>query len=170
MSEITNGHPLYDAAVGWMVSERTDKDSWETVVRYVHARQEAGDQLAQIKADFKVVEQQIKSDFTITQLPIAWRTAKSIALKAVAMGLPLLDGGDVIGKTELDNRTKGSVPRNSGAPCSDQVVQLIGSATRAVQKIAAECAVEGPIDREVWETMKIALITCTETLDEVPHA
>lgn len=111
----TSGNPLYDACVGFMVSERTGTDSWEQVAMHVNKMQQAGLGMDSIRTEFRTTEQQIKKDFSVSVLPTAWRTAKHTALKAVRNGVPLLGGdGKVLGKTAVD---KGSaVPRNKHSP------------------------------------------------------
>lgn len=109
----TSGNAMYDAVVGFMVSERTDVDSWNLVATDVAARVKAGESMDTIRLAMRMTEQQVKQDYSITSLPTAWRTAKHTALAAVANNVALLDSDDKpVPKTELDRRIKGGVPRN----------------------------------------------------------
>lgn len=113
-----NSNPLYSACVGWMVSERTDEDSWSAVAKCVAGKVKDGVDVDVIVTDFKVTEKQIKKDFSITVLPTAWRTAKHTALKALREGVSLLhDDGTPKAKTALDKEIaalkSGAVPKNS---------------------------------------------------------
>lgn len=102
-------HPLYEACVGFMVSDRSKDDAWSKVAQFVDARRSTHS-LDAMKAEFKVVEAQIKASFDVRTLPTAWRSAKSTALSAMRDGVALLDGeGAALGKTEV---SKLLVPRN----------------------------------------------------------
>lgn len=106
----TSEHLLYKAAVSFMVSERTGVESWEMVAKFAAS---VGNSAA-LRKEFAVVEQQIKADFKIDALPSAWRSAKSVALKAVLKGVALVDShtGAVKGKTAVEKQCKpaASVP------------------------------------------------------------
>lgn len=103
---------LYDAGVMFMVSERTEGDAWNTIATYVANSVNIG--VKELKERFKVVEEQLKKDYNVTTLPSKWRSAKSVALKAVATNTPLVivkeDGSkEAIGKTVVENDIKARI-------------------------------------------------------------
>lgn len=167
----SGGNILYDACVGFMVSERTGTESWELVAKWVAERRGNGADVPSIKAEFAVVEKQIKSDFKVATLPGAWRSAKSAALSAVKAGVPILrDDGTVKPKTELTNAIKGAkpaaVPRND----SFAFVTQVEKAEFIACSIAGECSIAGPIDRAAWDRMDIVARHLLDVVEAVPHA
>jgi hypothetical protein len=106
---VNESNPLYEACVGFMVAEKSEADSWEKVARFVQTKVDngSGDE-AQLKAEFSVVEKQIKKDFSVTTLPTAWRTAKSTAMSAARAEVSLLDDtGTVKGKSGIEDEVRG---------------------------------------------------------------
>ena len=90
---------LYDACVGYMVSEKTGADSWAAVCAYVNSKWTVDKDL--LRDEFKAVETRIKQEFGITVMPTAWRSAKTTALKAHANGVMVLCEGVAVPKTSL---------------------------------------------------------------------
>lgn len=105
MPLVSDGHALYQAAVGFMVASKSDADSWEHVARWVHAMNGTATR-EEMKAEFKLVEKQIKADFNVTIMPSAWRSAKATALKAAILGVMLVFDDKVVGKTEVSKNNK----------------------------------------------------------------
>jgi len=114
---------LYQAAVDSLVSDRTSNDTWEKVARFAHAQMQNGslvdyDAVAQ---SFKEIELQIKGEYGVSTMPSAWRSAKSIAIKALAHRINVMDQeGKVLGKTHVTSlvkksRTGGSVADEGNA-------------------------------------------------------
>lgn len=96
MSDAASGNPLYDAAVGFLVSERTGSDAWAKVAEFAAnypaiESEHINDTLARLKKEFTVVEKQVRKDFKVSRLPAAWRSAKSTAISALRLNIPLLD-------------------------------------------------------------------------------
>lgn len=121
---------LYEAAVSSLVSERTANETWEKVALFIH-NLSGGVPIEELGAQFSLVEQQIKADYSITKLPSAWRSAKATALKAVANEVPLTDGGGkVLGKTAVSNACKGERTK----PSTYETAWIgINNATHALQ-------------------------------------
>jgi hypothetical protein len=108
-SQIKDGHPLYDAAVGYVVSQKTDTDSWEKIAKFVATFPSSDTTI--VEATFKTVEAQMKADFGLTSLPAAWRSAKATALKAHKNGIVLVNSdSNVVGKTAVSKAYKAAVP------------------------------------------------------------
>lgn len=154
---MTTEHLLYKAAVSFMVSERTHTESWEMVAKFASNYVDGSD-VASLKAEFKTVEQQIKADFKIDALPAAWRSAKSVALKAVDKGVRLVDShtGAVKGKTAVEKECKPYATRVSVAGTPQQeLFYVLGKAIGLLAKSGFE------FDSQF---MKDHAITTTETL------
>jgi len=106
--------PLYEAAVGFLVSERSNNNAWEQVARYVDAYTRkivAGEAtFLDLKREFRAVEQQVKADYKIEgRMPSAWRSAKSTCLSAARGGIPIINAdGKVQPKTDVGKLLKAS--------------------------------------------------------------
>ena len=122
---------LYDACVGFMVSEKTGRDSWAKVAVFVDGKVKAGVSVSDIRSEFKVVEQQLKADFKVATLPAAWRSAKTAALNAARAGVAMVDQeGGAHGKTAVEHATK--IVRRGGTPpprdCADIAAHHLATA------------------------------------------
>lgn len=117
---------LYDAAVGFMVASKSEEDAWAKVVEFsATLLDEFGSNTADyaakgpglLLAEFKVVEKQIKKDFSITALPTKWRSAKHTVIRAVMCGEKICDGAadKPIPKTELSKRITAAKKAAMGA-------------------------------------------------------
>lgn len=84
-------HGLYKAAVAFMVSGRTEDDAWKDVALFVSQFKGDADGL---DAQFAMIEEAIKTDFKVTAMPGKWRSAKTVARKAFALGTTLIDPAD----------------------------------------------------------------------------
>lgn len=121
---------LYEAAVGYMVSEKAQSSAWERVAIVVHtivsAATDTDAALKQLKREFAVVEKQIKADYKVARLPSAWKSAKSTALSAVKNAIPLMSGAGVMPKTDVGKiirATKtGTVTANDLSVFKDKIV------------------------------------------------
>jgi hypothetical protein len=82
---------LYEAAVGFLVSEKSNSNAWEEVAKFVYQYTMNGSSLKDLRREFAIVEKQIRKDFEVNKLPPAWRSAKSTALSALQLGVPLID-------------------------------------------------------------------------------
>jgi hypothetical protein len=107
---------LYEACVGFMVGEKTHTDSWAAVAKWVHGCQDTMT-LDDMKKAIVKVEERIKADFKVSNLPAAWRSAKSTAFKAVKNSINLLGkDGEVQPKSALEKVMRpvktAAVPKN----------------------------------------------------------
>jgi hypothetical protein len=97
---------LYEACVGYIVGEQSANNSWATVCRHVDKLVREGHPRNEIADTLTAVEQQVCADFGRKKPPGAWRSAKSVALSAVTLGVPLVVNGEVQGKTAVSKANK----------------------------------------------------------------
>lgn len=155
------GSSLYEACVGFMVSEKTGTDSWEQVAKWVAEKVANGTPYDHIKSAFEVTEKQIKADFKVATLPVAWRSAKSTALKAARKGVPLVDvDGKVAGKTAIAVATTGTVPRNIVL----DLARHIEEAQRLIPHLPA------PLAHSDWAALTEKAAVLTGLIHGVSHA
>jgi hypothetical protein len=111
MSEANIGeaHPLYNACVGYMVSEKSKTGAWEQVASYVQVCMDKGYTRQQVEDEFSVIEEQVKAAFAVKSLPSSWRSAKTTALQAMAASVVLVAGGKVVGKTAVSKAIKAAL-------------------------------------------------------------
>lgn len=103
MSETTS-NPIYS----YRASEELDTDSWGTLVRAVAT---VGNTPDMLKQKFQEWENDYRGA-TALPLPNAWRSAKSVILRASKAGVPVTqEDGTVRGKTAVENAIKaGNTP------------------------------------------------------------
>lgn len=99
---------ITEAIVSYAVSAKADGSAWVKLATeiselfYIHQHQEVV-----LKNIIKEQEEQYKKEFNESQLPPAYRSAKSVALKALTNGVSLRNGlGDVYGKTAVEKAIK----------------------------------------------------------------
>jgi hypothetical protein len=90
---------LYEAAVGFLVSEKSNSNAWEQVATFAY---NYSGNMKQLMREFAIVEKQIRKDFEVNKLPPAWRSAKSTALAALRMGIPLVDASTLAAMPKTD--------------------------------------------------------------------
>jgi hypothetical protein len=144
--ELADGHALYDAGVGFLVSKKTDEDSWAKVANYVGSLAQKEVPVDTISKVFKAVEAQLKKDFGVTSMPTAWRTAKATAFGALEKGVPLLADGAARPKTEVSKQLKGAPTPTSK---HEQCLNALARASYLINELAAEKL----LDRSEWETL-----------------
>jgi hypothetical protein len=107
--------PAHEALVEYTVSDRTAGTAWNKLALWVYKRHIAGSTVNDISIDLALIEQEVKEEYEIDALPAAWRSAKSVALKACAKGIALVDGaGEPLGKTAIEKQCKDATPDKSG--------------------------------------------------------
>lgn len=98
MSDITSSNPIYS----YRASEELDTDSWGTLVRAVDGINSPD----LLKQQFSEWETDYRGA-TALPLPNAWRSAKSVIVRASKAGVPITqDDGSVRGKTAVENAIK----------------------------------------------------------------
>ncbi len=129
-------HPLYIAAVGFMVVEKQEEDSWNTIATFAAAN---GADMDALMMQFGATEKQVKKDFKVGSMPTRWRTAKSAAINALRSGVPLLkEDGTPFGKTEVEKATEAKAAA-AGTPKKSRVPKNVepGTVIAAVAKATA---------------------------------
>lgn len=96
-------------AVSGMAAEQLAVDVWKEMVEVLTENEDKGvDKIKELCVD---MEAAFKVDYSITAMPAAYRSAKSVAITALKNGVKLMDEGAVRGKTavEADIRTARTV-------------------------------------------------------------
>jgi hypothetical protein len=131
---------LYEACVGLMVANKSTQDSWSKVASFVYANSHLTHE--DMIERFKVVEAQVKADFKVTALPSAWRSAKTVALKAKKLSVPLMAPNSTTG--DLYACGKSAVERSirdqltiSASPITD-LERVLSSLNEAKTQLAKD--------------------------------
>lgn len=86
---------LREVAVSGMAVETLTVDVWKEMVTVLTENEDKGvDKIKELCSD---METTFKSDFSITAMPTAYRSAKSVAITALKHGVKLMDEGAVCG-------------------------------------------------------------------------
>jgi hypothetical protein len=104
MTEEIHKSALYEAATNALASDASSDNTWTKMVTasFVHV------DASTFKRELRLVEKQIKAEYKIGSMPVAWRGAKSIVLASMLLGISLTDANGVIkGKTAVQAAIKG---------------------------------------------------------------
>lgn len=133
MGDETN--QLYEACVGYMVSDQSKANSWDTVARETVRLINEHKYIDAVESAFNAVEEQVRADYGVKKLPTAWRSAKSVALAALRNSVPLLDEQQVRGKTAVEREMK-AVSFVPVAPSWFEVADLVARTARTVKALS----------------------------------
>jgi hypothetical protein len=77
--------------------------------------------------DLKGIETRIKSEYHITSMPSAWRSAKSVLVKCLKNNIDVFDSNEALrGKSELQTHLKlGVLPQTAYQVCYSTVTKAI---------------------------------------------
>lgn len=114
------------ALTGFGASDATSKGAWGALAKSVQGAIDAGHERDRVEAEMQMAEDEYKRVNSVSSLPSAWRSAKSVALKAVEQGLPLVDeDGDIMGKTEAERAMSGKGKKTAYEKAMDAANRLI---------------------------------------------
>lgn len=127
-SEVVDLSGYIGALTGFGASDATTKGAWGALAKSVQASIDAGFMRDRVEAEMAMAEEEYKVANNVTSLPSAWRSAKSVALKAVEQGFSLFgDDGSVIGKTEAEREMSGKgkkTPYEKALEAANRLVKL----------------------------------------------
>lgn len=110
MDHVADTTNVYESCVGYLVSENSKADSWKKLATFIADQVQKGTPPDVLEQMLESIEQQVKADFSLPKLPNAWRSAKSVALRAAQGGVPLLDGEKVVGKSAVEKGLRSAAP------------------------------------------------------------
>jgi hypothetical protein len=148
---------LYEAAVGYLVSDKSQSNAWEQVCQFVHGIvvNKGNDEHVrkELEHEFRVVEKQVKKDYDIKgRMPASWRSAKATALGALKHSIPLVNvDGNVQPKTDVGKlisaSKKGSVApsdfekfQHHSTAMMGLLMKLVGKEREDAEAILIGCA------------------------------
>lgn len=98
---------ITEAIVSYAVSAKADVSAWVKLAVEISNLYVQETDMDVLKNLIKEQEEAYKKEYDESQLPPAYRSAKSVALKALGNGIPLRNGlGDVYGKTSIEKAIK----------------------------------------------------------------
>lgn len=98
---------LYQAATNSLASDASSENCYSKMANETNGY--CGDYKS-FERDLKSIEVRIKSEYKITSMPSAWRSAKSVLIKCMKGGVAIFNSNDTLkGKTELQNELKTDV-------------------------------------------------------------
>jgi hypothetical protein len=94
---------LYEAATESLVSDASAVSTFEKMITVGHSHAT----VETFAAELHATEKQIRKEFEVSHMPGPWRSAKSVIVSAMKMGIPLKDDNGVFcGKTFLQNKIR----------------------------------------------------------------
>lgn len=133
MEELENKSPLYAAATEALVSESSATSTFEKMiaVAYSHSTIET------FQKEVKETEEVIRKEYEISSMPSPWRSAKSVVVSALKLGISLIDdNGGFVGKSFLQNKIKEKKMEDKDPPTTqeyaDQIIKKLMSMPEGV--------------------------------------
>jgi len=103
MTEAIHTSALYEAATNALASDASSDNTWTKMVTASFPHLDD----VSFKKELRLVEKQIKSEYKIGSMPVAWRGAKSIVLACMTLGIAMTDSnGVILGKTAMQAAIK----------------------------------------------------------------
>jgi hypothetical protein len=103
---------LYQAATNSLASDASAENCYSKMAK--ETKGYIGD-FKSFESDLKSIETRIKSEYKITSMPSAWRSAKSVLIKCMKQGIKIFDNNDTLkGKSELQDEIKALTPTPIG--------------------------------------------------------
>lgn len=108
---------ITEAIVSYAVSAKADGSAWGKLVTEVTALYSQCYDINVLKNQLKDAENDYKKEFGESQLPPAYRSAKSVAINAIQHGVVLRnDVGEPIGKSAVEAAIKAAKPKKEPVP------------------------------------------------------
>ena len=108
---------ITEAIVSYAVSAKADNSAWNKLVVEVSTMYSQSYDLDILKHQLKEAETAYKAEYNESQLPAAYRSAKSVALNAIQWGVVLRnDEGNAIGKSAVEAAIKAAKPAKEDVP------------------------------------------------------
>ena len=108
---------ITEAIVSYAVSAKADNSAWNKLVVEVSTMYSQSYDLDILKHQLKEAEATYKAEYNESQLPPAYRSAKSVALNAIQWGVVLRnDEGNAIGKSAVEAAIKAAKPTKEDVP------------------------------------------------------
>lgn len=109
---------ITEAIVSYAVSAKADSSAWVKLsIEISNLCVNTGSDMDVLKSIIKNQEEEYKKAYDEKQLPPAYRSAKSVALKAIANGVSLRnDVGEPYGKTAVEKAIKDAVGKKEDVP------------------------------------------------------
>ena len=139
--ESSKDDTLYAAATESLVADATANSTFEKMIHVAFSHSTVDT----FKKEVRDTEVQIKKDFAIKSMPSPWRSAKSVVISALTLGIRLMDNNGVFyGKTALQNLIKSAKENDKPEPdiTADEWVTAI---TSKMTKVPAD------IQQKVWD-------------------
>ncbi len=125
-TEVVDLNSYIGALTGFGASDATNKGAWGALARTVQGAIDMGHDRDRVEAEMTMAEEEYKTANNVTALPSAWRSAKSVALKAVEQGFALIgDDGGIIGKTEAERSMAGKGKKSPYEKALDAANRLV---------------------------------------------
>lgn len=108
---------ITEAIVSYAVSAKADNSAWNKLVVEVSTMYSQSYDISILKSQLKEAEAAYKVEYNESQLPAAYRSAKSVALNAILWGVVLRnDEGNAIGKSAVEAAIKAAKPAKEDVP------------------------------------------------------
>lgn len=129
--------PMIDVITRFAVSEQASEGAWSTLAQEVQACVALGMDAEAVGNVLKNAEKEFKAEYD-APLPGAWRSAKSVALKAVRAGIALVDEEQVVGKSAVEKTLRAK----HAVACPEDVADEFVAVLLKMRLVMARAALE----------------------------
>ena len=126
---------LRDVAISAFATQALESETYANMALWFQERRAASTSVGEIARSLKDVENEMKKTYSVTAMPAAWRSSKSVLCKALQLGVPIVDDtGKALGKTDVEKRCKAEVAATKLSDPTDPADEdLTGDAIAAIK-------------------------------------
>jgi hypothetical protein len=139
---------LKNVAVNAFASQTLENETWNGMVEWAVEEEKQGKTVLDMKTEIHYVEADMKKMYDVSAMPSAWRSAKSVMLKAVRLGCPLLaSNGKPLGKSAVEEQNHITTTVNAAASGSTKISSAASKYIHAATKAELLWAVLTPVEQ-----------------------
>lgn len=99
---------LKNIALTAFAAQTLDGETWNGMAVWCNEQVQQGKAYREIQHALREVEAEMKKMYETTVMPAAWRSAKSVALQAIAHNIPFVEKGKAHGKSAVEEAIRNS--------------------------------------------------------------
>ena len=144
---------LKNVAVNAFASQTLENETWNGMVQWASEEMKQGKDIPNLRTQIKEVEAEMKKMYDTTAMPSAWRSAKSVLLKAMYLGVPMLDtSGKTLGKSAVEAQNRITLIVTKAASAASSFNIPTSKYIYAAHKAEVLWAVLTPVEQDMVPT------------------
>ena len=141
---------LKNVAVSAFASQTLENETWNGMVEWAVEQTKQGVEVSNLRTQIKDVELEMKKMYDTTTMPSAWRSAKSVLLKAIGLNVPVIDiVGKPLGKSAVEQQNRITITVCKAASAASMHTTATSKYIYAATKVALLWAVLTPSEQNM---------------------